>query len=141
MVDIIHRIGIEAPATQVYEALTSLDGLARWWTEEVLGEGRIGGKIEFRFRSEKSEPMGEMVMEVKDLDAQKTVRWRCMGGPPNGSEPTSPSNSRSRTTRQSYSSATAPPSKQSRERREYRCADSWLEKRPRLTLFPCWDRV
>ncbi len=81
MVDIIHRIGIKSPATDVYDALTSIAGLARWWTEEVQGDDRIGGKIEFRFRSVTGELLGTMVMEVQELDAPKAVRWRCLEGP------------------------------------------------------------
>lgn len=82
MVDIIHRIGIKSPVNQVYTALTSLDGLAQWWTEEVLGDGRIGGKIEFRFRTKSGELLGGMVMEVQELNAPENVRWRCVEGPP-----------------------------------------------------------
>lgn len=81
MVDIIHRIGIKAPTTQVYKALASLEGLAQWWTEEVQGDGQIGGKIEFCFRSETGELKGKMVMEVQELNAQKDVRWKCLEGP------------------------------------------------------------
>lgn len=82
MVDIIHRIGIKSPVNEVYNALTSLEGLAHWWTEEVLGEGRIGGKIEFRFRTNSGELLGGMVMEVQELNAPEYVRWRCVEGPP-----------------------------------------------------------
>lgn len=81
MFDIVHRIGIKSPATRVYEALTTLEGLARWWTDEVRGDGRIGGKIEFYFRSETGELKGKIVMEVQALDAPKEVRWRCIEGP------------------------------------------------------------
>ncbi|MDD8017581.1 MAG: SRPBCC domain-containing protein [Bacteroidota bacterium] len=81
MVDIIHRIGIKSPAAQVYKALTTLEGLAHWWTEEVTGDGKIGGKIEFSFRSPTGELKGKMVMEVQELNAQKDVRWRCIDGP------------------------------------------------------------
>ncbi|MDD5268973.1 MAG: SRPBCC domain-containing protein [Methylococcales bacterium] len=81
MIDIIHRIGIKSPATQVYEALTSLEGLAQWWTEEVTGDGKAGGKIKFTFRTRTGELRGTMVMEVKKLDPQKEVRWRCVDGP------------------------------------------------------------
>jgi uncharacterized protein YndB with AHSA1/START domain len=81
MPDIIHRIGIKSPATRVYDALTTLEGLARWWTEDVRGDGRIGGKIEFLFRSETGEIKGEIVMEVQALDAPRDVRWRCVDGP------------------------------------------------------------
>jgi uncharacterized protein YndB with AHSA1/START domain len=81
MFDIIHRIGIKSPATQVYEALTTLEGLAQWWTDEVRGDGRIGRKIEFYFRSETGELKGKVVMEVQALNAPKEVRWRCIEGP------------------------------------------------------------
>jgi uncharacterized protein YndB with AHSA1/START domain len=81
MVDIIHRIGITSPAAQVYHALTSLDGLARWWTEEVQGDGRVGGRIEFRFRKG-GQSIGSMVMEVQELNPHQDVRWRCVEGPP-----------------------------------------------------------
>jgi uncharacterized protein YndB with AHSA1/START domain len=81
MVDIIHRIGIKAPVAQVYNSITSLECLAQWWTEEVLGDGQVGGKIEFRFRSKAGELLGKMVMEVQELNDQKDVRWLCIEGP------------------------------------------------------------
>lgn len=82
MVDITHRIGIKSPATQVYKALTSLEGLGHWWTEEVTGDGnKVGGKIEFTFRTRTGELRGTIVMEVKALTPQKEVRWRCIEGP------------------------------------------------------------
>ena len=81
MVDIIHRIGIKAPVAQVYNAITSLEGLAHWWTEDVVGDGKIGGKIEFSFRTKSGDLLGKMVMEVKELGENKDVRWRCIEGP------------------------------------------------------------
>ena len=81
MTDIIHRIGIKSPITQVYNALVSISGLSHWWTEEVNGDERSGGKIEFRFRSATGELMGSMVMEVLKLSTPTDVRWRCIDGP------------------------------------------------------------
>jgi uncharacterized protein YndB with AHSA1/START domain len=81
MVDIIHRIGIRAPVAQVYNSISSLECLAQWWTEEVLGDGQVGGKIEFRFRSMTGDLLGKMVMEVQELNDQKDVRWLCIEGP------------------------------------------------------------
>jgi uncharacterized protein YndB with AHSA1/START domain len=81
MVNIVHRIGIKSPASKVYKALTSLDGLAHWWTEEVQGDEKIGGKIEFTFKSKTGAPIGAMVMQVQELIDQKDVRWRCVDGP------------------------------------------------------------
>ncbi|NJD92307.1 MAG: SRPBCC domain-containing protein [Geobacter sp.] len=81
MCDIIHRIGIKAPATQVYTALTSIDGLAHWWTEDTTGDEQVGGKIEFVFRTKTCDLLGKMVMEVLDRNASKDVHWRCVEGP------------------------------------------------------------
>ena len=81
MVDIIHRIGIRSPAAQVYKALSTINGLTHWWTEEGEGDAQIGGKIEFTFRSETEEIKGKMIMEVQELNSQKDVRWRCIDGP------------------------------------------------------------
>lgn len=81
MVDIIHRIGIRSTASQVYNAISTINGLSHWWTEEVEGDEGVGGKIEFRFRSETGDIKGQMIMEVKKLHPQKEVRWRCTEGP------------------------------------------------------------
>jgi uncharacterized protein YndB with AHSA1/START domain len=81
MIDIIHRIGIKSPITQVYKALTSIEGLSHWWTEEVNGDEQPEGKIEFRFRSITGELKGSMVMEVAEHNTPTDVRWRCIEGP------------------------------------------------------------
>jgi uncharacterized protein YndB with AHSA1/START domain len=81
MTDIIHRIGIKAPADKVYKAISTIDGLSNWWTNEVKGEEKVGGKIEFLFRTNSGEIMGKMVMEVKSLMPSSEVRWQCIEGP------------------------------------------------------------
>ena len=81
MVDIIHRIGIRSSAAQVYKALSTIEGVAHWWTEETEGDEQVGGKIEFTFRSETGDIKGKMVMEVQELNPGKNVRWRCVDGP------------------------------------------------------------
>ena len=81
MIDIIHRIGMKSTTDQVYKAITTKDGLAHWWTEEVAGEEKLDGKIEFTFRSDNGEIKGKMIMEVKGLNPQKDVQWRCIDGP------------------------------------------------------------
>jgi uncharacterized protein YndB with AHSA1/START domain len=81
MVDIIHRIGIKAPVAQVFSAITTLEGLANWWTEDVSGDAGVGGKIEFCFLTKTGDLLGKMVMEVQDLGENKDVRWRCVEGP------------------------------------------------------------
>ncbi|MDB5103175.1 MAG: Activator of Hsp90 ATPase 1 family protein [Fibrobacteres bacterium] len=82
MADIIHRIGIKAPAPKVFKALATIEGLAGWWTEETLGDARVGGKIEFLFKSGTGDLIGKMVMQVEALNPDKEVKWRCVDGPP-----------------------------------------------------------
>ena len=67
MADIIHRIGIKSSTNQIYDALSTIEGLSQWWTEEVQGDSQVGGKIEFSFRSLAGELKGKMVMEVHEL--------------------------------------------------------------------------
>ncbi|MFE5307873.1 SRPBCC domain-containing protein [Isoptericola sp. NPDC056605] len=76
MVDILHRIGTTTATPQeLYDALTTVDGLAGWWTEETTGDAGLGGKIEFRF------PDGGFVMAVEELRPRERVVWRVVGGP------------------------------------------------------------
>ena len=78
MTDIHHRIGVLSPDTDgVYAALTTIDGLAGWWTNDTTGDpARGGGKVEFRF------PQGGFDMEVIELVQGERVRWRVVDGPP-----------------------------------------------------------
>lgn len=76
MVDILHKVGIAGslPA-DVYSALTSLEGLSGWWTEETTGEPNVGGVIAFRFAS------GGFDMLVTELNPPQRVLWRVADGP------------------------------------------------------------
>jgi uncharacterized protein YndB with AHSA1/START domain len=77
MVDILHRVGVITPTpARAYEALTTLEGLAGWWTEDVSGNGDPGGKLEFRFP-----PIGGFDMEVLETVPGELVRWRVIDGP------------------------------------------------------------
>jgi uncharacterized protein YndB with AHSA1/START domain len=81
MINIIHRIGINASLEKVYEALSTIQGLAHWWTENVEGNEQIGGAINFIFKEKNGEIKGKMVMEVLTLEPSKKVRWHCKEGP------------------------------------------------------------
>jgi len=81
MADIVHRIGIKAPAGKVYAAVSTIQGLAGWWTEEVTGTSEKGGVIKLEFRAPTGEVLGSMGMEAKSLTPDKEVRWVCKEGP------------------------------------------------------------
>ena len=78
MVDILHRVGVEdATPEAVYAALTTVEGLAGWWTEDTKGTGdRVGGVLAFRFP-----PVGGFDMEVTELRPSERVGWRVVDGP------------------------------------------------------------
>jgi uncharacterized protein YndB with AHSA1/START domain len=81
MVDIVHRIGIKAPATKVYEALATTQGVAGWWTQDTSGTAGPGGKVNVRFRRRDGEEIGRMDFEMTRLEPGREVHWRILDGP------------------------------------------------------------
>ena len=76
MVDILHRIGVEGSGPEeVYGALTTVEGLAAWWTDDTTGSSEVGGVLGFRF------PNGGFDMEVVELRPAERVTWRVVDGP------------------------------------------------------------
>jgi len=81
MINIIHRVGIKAPISKVYAALSTVEGVAGWWTKEATGACEVGGNLELNFSSPSGEVIGGMGMQVMALDPDKEVHWRFMSGP------------------------------------------------------------
>ena len=75
MVDILHRIGVTSSPDRVYAALTTVDGLSGWWTEDTDGDGDVGGVIQFRFVP------GGFDMKVLDAQPGELVLWEVVDGP------------------------------------------------------------
>ena len=76
MVDILHRVGVESPSPEkVYDALTSVDGLAGWWSDDTKGVAEVGGVLQFRF------PAGGFDMEVVEQRPSELVAWKVIDGP------------------------------------------------------------
>ena len=74
MVDILHRVGITAMPEQVYDALTTAEGLAAWWTTDTTGDA--DGVLAFRFGD-----AGGFDMKVLDLQRNARVLWEVVDGP------------------------------------------------------------
>jgi uncharacterized protein YndB with AHSA1/START domain len=70
MADIHHQIGVKADITDVYQAISSLDGLCHWWTK-TTGDTNTGGKLHFHFNEHTVE------MTIKELIPDKKVIWQC----------------------------------------------------------------
>ena len=81
MVDIIHRVGINAPPKRVYAAVATVEGVAGWWTQDATGVSDVGGTLTFRFQSPTGDEIGKFEMEVLELIPDKKVRWRVKSGP------------------------------------------------------------
>ncbi|MFE0677351.1 SRPBCC domain-containing protein [Streptomyces sp. NPDC058867] len=75
MVDILHRIGVTSPPGDVYTALTTIDGLAGWWTRDTEGDSEVGGVIRFRFLP------GGFDMKVLEAAPAERVVWEVVDGP------------------------------------------------------------
>ena len=65
---------ITAPREKVYEALTTIDGLAGWWTKQTCGDSRPGGIIRFRF-GELGNDMAVWNKSKKERFARCFKRW------------------------------------------------------------------
>jgi uncharacterized protein YndB with AHSA1/START domain len=74
MPDILHRVGITATPAKVYEALTSPERLAAWWTSDTTGDS--DGTLKFRFGE-----VGGFDMKVLDLQPDRRVLWEVIDGP------------------------------------------------------------
>jgi uncharacterized protein YndB with AHSA1/START domain len=81
MADILHRVGIQTSLDAVYRALTTLDGLAAWWTNNTQGESKVGGTLRFRFSDPGGAEIGGFDMKVLDLQPPRHVRWQVVDGP------------------------------------------------------------
>jgi uncharacterized protein YndB with AHSA1/START domain len=76
MVDILHRVGVSTPSPdKVYEALTTIEGLSGWWTDDTTGTAEVGGVVQFRF------PPGGFDMEVVEQRPNESVEWKVVDGP------------------------------------------------------------
>jgi len=79
MVDIIHKIGIRAPLSKVYEAVSTPQGVAGWWTKETTG--RSPGAMTSVFHAPDGKEIGRMDFDLVKLEPGKNVQWRFTAGP------------------------------------------------------------
>jgi uncharacterized protein YndB with AHSA1/START domain len=74
MATIYHQIGIKGSLKSIYEALSTIEGLSKWWTSDTRGDCSVGGAIEYYFNDIR------MDMKVLDPKENELVRWRCAAG-------------------------------------------------------------
>jgi uncharacterized protein YndB with AHSA1/START domain len=65
------ELGIAAEPATVFAALSTIEGLRGWWTQDCDGAAGIGGTLHFRFGTCMKD------MRVEQLAAPREVHWRC----------------------------------------------------------------
>lgn len=76
MPEITHEIKIGGTPEQVYEALTTADGVRSWQTPLAEGTGVVGTEWVFTFTGR-----AEFAWEIVVSEPPSRVQWRCTEGP------------------------------------------------------------
>jgi uncharacterized protein YndB with AHSA1/START domain len=71
MVDILHRVGIDASPEKIYEALTTLEGNRAWWDSNAAGDAKKGGVLTFFKHTD---------MKVVETRPNELVKWKVVKG-------------------------------------------------------------
>ena len=72
MAAIRHNVVIKAPAKKIYNAITTQEGLAGWWTTDTTAKPEVGFVNVFIFGKFRNE------MKVTELSRNKKVQWECI---------------------------------------------------------------
>jgi len=78
MADIAMQVEVAAAPGDAYQALTTTDGVAGWWTTRNETSGVVGKVNRYWFPDA---PMS-WDLEVAEARPGEVLRWRCVGGPP-----------------------------------------------------------
>jgi len=76
MVDILHSVAAKAPLDDVYAAVATSEGVARWWSVESTGKSEVGEQLAVRFGD-----LGGFDLNIQELDPAGRVRWLVTEGP------------------------------------------------------------
>lgn len=69
MAKIYHLLTISAPVENVFEAISTVEGLKGWWTNLTTGSTEVGGELSFGFGKDYD------MMVVKNSDNYSLVEW------------------------------------------------------------------
>src|SRR5277367_3889146 len=70
--DIMHMIKIHASSERVYQAITTADGIRRWWTRDAAIEAKVGAAGEFGFNGK----WFVAKVTIEELNPATRVRWK-----------------------------------------------------------------
>lgn len=75
MPNIRHELLIAAPAEKIYNAITTQEGLAAWWTPDTKAKPELDSVARFAFGSEYFKEM-----KITELKPSTGVKWICVKG-------------------------------------------------------------
>jgi uncharacterized protein YndB with AHSA1/START domain len=78
MATILLRVPLDAEPKDVYDALSTSEGINGWWSNHTEGPDGVGSSIKVGFPDAPITFDFEVVEEV----AGERVAWRCLAGPP-----------------------------------------------------------
>ncbi len=68
-----HLYHIDAPKDKVFNAISTIEGLANWWTVQTNGIASLGGEIQFDF----GEIKGPKMKVIESMPGKEIV-WECI---------------------------------------------------------------
>jgi uncharacterized protein YndB with AHSA1/START domain len=71
-----HLFHIDAKRSDVFKAISTIDGLSNWWTVTVLGDSSLNNVIQFRFGEH-----GGPDMQVISVKHNESITWKCLASP------------------------------------------------------------
>jgi uncharacterized protein YndB with AHSA1/START domain len=73
------EVAFTAPPDAVFDAFTTLDGIAGWWTEQVSGSGAEGGELTLGFPNSEGP---RVVLHVETAEPARSIVWNVRAVPP-----------------------------------------------------------
>ena len=71
-----HLFHIDTKRSDVFKAISTIEGLSNWWTIQTSGESKPGGVIQFRFSEH-----GGPDMKVTSVKQDESITWECLESP------------------------------------------------------------
>lgn len=83
MPDILHFLRLSAPVERAFDAVSTAEGVRKWWTRDCDIENRVGGLGSFGFYDRKT----VTTVTVEALEPPRRVSWRVIDSPAPGGWP------------------------------------------------------
>ena len=67
-----HLLHINSPIENVFDALSNIEKIKKWYTTEASGESKLNGNVNFRF--------GEIDFQIQiiEFEKNKKITWECV---------------------------------------------------------------